>query len=233
MRMQSCRVFVSLFAVAVAAPFAISADPLTDLQERMDRAANQFQSMTAQVTYITHTDVINENTTETATVVMKKVHSGEAKGRVDFTSPDVKTVTFAKQVVQVYYPKINTVQIYRLDKHAEQLDKFLMIGFGTSGTELAKDYTMKFLGTESINGQETDHIELVPKSNEARQYVSKLELWIPTAGEPYPVREKISQPSGDYKLVTYSDVKINPPKLKPDALELKLPAGVKTEYPGK
>ena len=60
-----------------------------------------------------------------------------------------------------------------------------------------------------------------------------LELWIPEQGEPYPVREKISQPSGDYRLVTYSELKINPPNLKADALRLKLPSGVKTEYPGK
>jgi hypothetical protein len=60
-----------------------------------------------------------------------------------------------------------------------------------------------------------------------------LELWIPEQGGPYPVREKISQPSGDYRLVTYSGLKINPPNLKPDALRLKTPAGVKIEHPGK
>jgi len=58
-------------------------------------------------------------------------------------------------------------------------------------------------------------------------------LWIPEQGDPYPLREKISQPSGDYRLVTYSDVKINPAHLKSDALQLKLPSGVKTEHPGK
>ena len=211
-------------------------DALQDVQQRLNKAAAEFQGMTAQVAYVTHTDVLNENTNETATVVMKKVQSGEVQGRVDFTSPDVKSVTFEKRKVQVFYPKINTLQVYDLDKQGEQIDKFLMIGFGTSGSELAKDYVVKVLGTETlkeVQNQPTVHLQLIPKAKEAKQYVSSLELWLPEQGEPYPIREKILQPSGDYRLVTYSDVKINPPNFKADALRLKIPAGVKTEYPGK
>src|ERR1700676_3230707 len=111
------RIFlVCVFAILLGAPLAKSSDPLQDVVQRMDRAAGDFHAMTAQVTYITHTDVLNENTTETATVLMKKVQSGEVQGRVDFTSPDVKSVTFEKRRVQVFYPKIKTLQIYDLDK---------------------------------------------------------------------------------------------------------------------
>ena len=85
-----------------------------------------------------HTDVLNDNTTETGTVTMKKVQAGEVQGRVDFTAPDRKTITFEKRRVQEYLPKIKTLQVFDLDKHGEQLDKFLMIGFGTSGTRTCK-----------------------------------------------------------------------------------------------
>jgi outer membrane lipoprotein-sorting protein len=119
-----------------------------------------------------------------------------------------------------------------LDKHGPQLDKFVMIGFGTSGTEIATTYAVTILGSEQLNGQAATRLQLIPKSDEVKHYVQKLELWIPEQGDPYPVREKIFEPSGDYLLVTYSDLNINP-ALKPDALELKLRPGVKTEYPGK
>jgi outer membrane lipoprotein-sorting protein len=107
-----------------------------------------------------------------------------------------------------------------------------MIGFGTSGTEIATNYDVTIAGSETINGQTLTRLQLIPKNGEAKQYVKKLELWIPEQGDPYPLREKIFEPSGDYILVTYSDQKINPP-LQPDALQLKPPPGVKTEYPGK
>jgi len=226
------RGFVVCLILAGPATLGATSDNLQQVLARMDKAANDFKSMTAQVTYVTHTDVLNEDDKETGTVTMKKVLPGEVQGLVDFTSPDRKTITFEKRKFQEYLPKMKTVQVFDLAKHGEQLDKFLMIGFGTSGMELAKDYDVTALGTENVNGHSAIHLQLIPKAPDARQYVQKLDLWIPDQGDPYPFREKIFEPSGDYRLVTYSDLKINPP-LQPDALQLKLPPGVKTEYPGK
>jgi outer membrane lipoprotein-sorting protein len=226
------RGFVVCLVLAGPAILAAANDTVQQVLARMDKAASEFKSMTAQVTYVTHTDVLNDDSTESGSVTMRKVSPGEVQGKVEFTAPDVKTVTIEKRRVQEYFPKINTLQVFDLDKHGEQLDKFFMIGFGSSGLELAKDYDVSVLGTETMKDQSAIHLQLVPKVAEARQYVQKLELWIPDQGDPYPLREKILEPSRDYRLVTYSGLTINPP-LKPDALQLKLPAGVKTEYPGR
>ena len=216
----------------LAGPATLAAESLQQVLARMDKAAGEFKSMTARVTYVTHTDVLNDNSTESGAVTMRKVQPGEVQGKVDFTAPDMKTVTIEKRRVQEYFPKIKTLQVFDLDKHGEQLDKFFMIGFGTSGIELAKDYDVSVLGTADVNSQAAVHLQLIPKSPEARRYVQKLELWIPDQGDPYPLREKILEPSADYRLVTYTDLKINP-VLPPDALQLKLPTGVKIETPGK
>lgn len=206
---------------------------LQDLLSRMDQAASSFQSMSAKVKYVTHTAVLNDNSEEAGTVLMKKVHAGLMQGLTDFTLPDRRTVAINQRKIQVYYPKIKTVQIFDLGKHGEQLDQFLMIGFGTSGTELARDYNIKVIGPDTVMGQKMIKAELIPKSGEAREYVQKVELWIPDRpSQPYPLQEKIYEKSGDYRLVIYTDMKINQP-LSSDALKLKLPSGVKTEYPQK
>jgi outer membrane lipoprotein-sorting protein len=221
-----------VFFAGALAPLATAKDNLQEILARMDKAAGEFKSMTAQVTYLTHVDVLGDNTTETGTVTMKKVQPGEVQGRFDFITPDRKTVTIEKRHVQQYLPKINTLQIFDLDKHGPQLDKFLMIGFGTSGTEIATAYDVTILASEQVNGKATTRLQLVPKNGDFKKYVQTLELWIPEQGDPYQVREKILEPSGDFRLVTYSDLTINPP-LKADALELKPPAGVKIDHPGK
>jgi outer membrane lipoprotein-sorting protein len=215
----------------LAGPAAMAGDDLQQVLARMDKAANDFKSMTAHVTYVTHTDVLNDNSTETGSVTMRKVQPGEVQGLVEFTEPDHKTITFEKRRIQEYLPKIKTLQVFDLTKHGEQLDKFLMIGFGTSGMELAKDYNVSVLGTENGKGPTAIRLQLLPKAAEARQYVVKLELLIPEQGDPYPLQEKIFQPSGDFRLTTYSDLKINP-VLQPDALQLKLPPDVKIDHPG-
>jgi outer membrane lipoprotein-sorting protein len=209
--------------------------PKDAILARMDKAASGFKNMTARATYVTHTDVINEDSRETGTVVMQKVAAGEVRGLIDFLGQDKHTVSIENRKVRVYYPKIKIVQEFDLGKDGEQLYQFVMIGFGTSGTELAKDYDVSVLPTESVKGFEgvqTIRLQLIPKTGEARKYVTKLELWIPETGDPYPLQEKISEPSGDYRRITYTGIKTNQP-LPADALQLKTPPGVKTEYPGK
>lgn len=224
--------FIVCLLLAGSAKPAAASQSLQQVLARMDKAASDFQAMTAQVVWVTHTDVLNKDNKETGTVTMKKIQPGEVQGLVDFTSPDRKTITFEKRKYQEYLPKLKTVQVFDLAKHGEQIDKFLMIGFGTSGMELAKDYQVSVLGTANLNGQPTVHLQLIPKAADALQYVQKLELWVPEQGDPYPLQEKIFEPSHDYRMVNYSDLKINP-LLRPDALQLKLPPGVKFEYPGK
>jgi outer membrane lipoprotein-sorting protein len=220
-------------ATVESSPSASS--PLQEVLDRMDKAASTFRAMSAHVTYVTHTAILNQDDKESGTVVMKKVAPGEVQGLIDFIEPDPRTVQFEKRSLQIYYPKINTVNKWDLGKHGEQLDQFIMIGFGTSGTQLARDYAVKVLPAEkgtSPQDVSAIRLELVPKDGEVTKYVKKLELWIPQTGPPYPVREKISQSSDDYRLVMYSGLEINP-TLKPDALQLKHPPGVKFEQPGK
>lgn len=232
--MQSRLPFIAIFTL-YSVQAGISKDILPDLLARMDQAANSFSAMTAKATIVQHTDVINENDTESAAVLMKKVGPNQVEGLLDFTEPasSRRTVNFSGREARIYYPKIKTVQIYDLGNFGEQIDQFIMMGFGTSGSELAKAYTMKVLGSESVNGGRGIKVELVPKSDDVRnKYVTKIEMLVPEQGGPYPLQEKIYQPSGDYRLVTYTDLKINPP-LKPDAAKLKVPTGVKLVYPQK
>ena len=225
---------VVLFVLGLVAGNAFSNDDTHSLQARMDKAASDFKAMTANVTWITHTDVLNEDSTETGSIKMKKMPGGDVQGLVEFIKPDPKTVHLEKPNLQIYYPKTKILEVWDLGDQADQLYQFVMIGFGTSGTALAKDYDMKTLGMDTPKGQNAPliHLQLIPKSQKVREYVTKVELWIPGQGDPYPVVEKVSQPSADYRSVIYSDLKINP-SLSNELLKLKLPAGVRVENHGK
>jgi outer membrane lipoprotein-sorting protein len=126
---------------------------------------------------------------------------------------------------------MNTVQVYDVGKSRSLVDQFVLLGFGTSGKELAKNYTVNATGEDIVKGRNTTRLELVPRSAKVKEQITKVELWIPLdAG--HPVQQKFYQPGGDYYLVTYSDVQLNP-NLPDDAFRLKLPANVKREYPQK
>lgn len=225
---------VLLFALSLTASLAFSNDDVHPLLSRMDKAASEFKAMTANVAWVTHTDVLNEDSAETGSIKMKKMPGGDVQGLVEFIKPDPKLVHLEKPNLQIYYPKTKILEVWDLGDQADQLYQFVMIGFGTSGTALAKDYDMKVLGMDTPKGQNAPliHLQLIPKSQKVKEYVTKIELWIPEQGDPYPVVEKVSQPSADYRSVNYSDLQINR-SLSKDALKLNLPAGVRTEYHGK
>lgn len=230
MRSNALSIFLCLVTVAGAQP--ARGESLKELLARMDNAASQFKSMTAQVVWNTHLQALpDDRNEETGRVTIQRVRPGDVQGLVEFKTPDEKFVNLEKQSLRIYYPKIKKLDVYELGDQADQVYQFLMIGFGTSGTALAKDYEMKVLGKETLKGQSvpTIRLQLIPKSAKVREnYVNKLELWIPEQSEPYPIQEKFSQPSGDYRLAVYSELTINQP-LKPGAVQLKVPAGVITE----
>jgi outer membrane lipoprotein-sorting protein len=215
--------------LAFAHPGASGAEAA--LLDRMDRAALQFHGMTAQIKHTSHTEVIHEDSVAMGRVKMRKMRAGSVEGLIDFTTPDAKTYLFVKRTAKIYTPASRTVEVIDLGKHGEQLDQFLMIGFGTSRADLERGYTVKYEGQEKINGRLTEHLVLTPRAKEAAQYVTTVDLWI-ASDTGYPVREKVLQPSRDFVQVDYSNIVINPP-LRDEDFTLKLPKDVQTIYPQK
>ncbi len=197
----------------------------------MDQAAPKFTGMEADLTRITYTKVIDDKAVESGTIRLRKNGPKDLQVLVDFTKPDPKTAAFRGRKAEIYYPKLKTVQEYDLGKQSDLVDQFMLVGFGSTGKELRSAYSIKYAGEESIAGQKAHHIELTPTSAGMADKIRQVDLWIADSGG-YPVQQRFTQTSGDYYLFTYSNVKINP-ALGDDALKLKLPKGVKREFPQK
>ena len=119
------------------------------------------------------------------------------------------------------------MQEYDIGKQKGLVDQFLLVGFGTTGKDLKANYDVKYMGEETDRRSTGAQAGLDANSDQIKDKLQKLELWIAESGA-YPVQQKFIQPSGDYYLFTYSGVKLNP-QLTDEALRLKLPKGVKRE----
>jgi len=217
----------------IALTLALWSKPAGDLDAvlaRIDKASATFRGMSAHARRLSHTDVINEDNVDSGTMLLKRSHPRDIRMLVDLTQPDPKTVALQGRKLEIYYPKMQVVDEYDVGKRRELLDQFFLLGFGTSRADLVDAYDIVLAGPDPIAGQKADRLELIPKSKEVRQHLNKLELWISAAG--YPIQQKFYLPGGDYMVVTYSDMKINP-DLPDAALKLQLPKNVKREYPQK
>ncbi len=196
---------------------------------KMDEAAMEFRSMTGKIRKVTHTAVINDDSVESGRIHLKRQGRRGIRLLVDISEPDPKSYALQARKAEIYYPKIQTVQEYDLGKQGQLLDQFLLLGFGAPTRELMDSYTLRVTGEEMVAGQKTARIELIPKSQKVRQHLSKAELWI-SLENGQTVQQKFYEPSGDYRLATYTGVKWNP-DLPDSALGLQLPRNVKREYP--
>ena len=205
-----------------------SPDSLESVLERMDRTAASFKTFSADLRSVAHTAVIDEDDISTGTILLKRANRGMDM-LMELTTPDRKSIALHGQKAEIYYPKMRIVEEYDISRYRALADQFLLIGFGTSGKELASAYNMKVLGTDQL--LQATRLELVPKSPEVLKNVKKLELWIPESGD-YPVQQKFYLAAGDYRLATYTNVRKNPPLTDSD-LKLRAPRDAKRVFPQK
>ncbi len=185
---------------------------------RMDQAAIKFKGLAADVTQVSHNALLNEDEAFTGTMAVRRPNPHELRAVVDIRKPDAKKVLLTRHKVEIYYPKNNTLQTIDLDrKDSHLVDQFLLLGFGSNSAEIRKAYDVKLEGPETVAGQKTVRLALIPKSQDVLAKLTKVELWISdTLG--IAVQQKFWEPGGDYTLATYTNVKLNPspPELKWD-----------------
>jgi outer membrane lipoprotein-sorting protein len=219
----------SIVALVVAGS-ALRADSLPDILKRMDASSKKFEAVSAKIKHITYTAVLNDSSEESGEMRLKKTTKGLV-GTVQFSPPDDRTYSFNGGEVRIYYPKTNIAEIYDMGKYKKSVDSALALGFGTSGADLQREYEIKVIGPDTVQSTPATHLQLTPKSAEVLKLVPQIELWIQN-GSSNPVQVKQVQPSKDYSMFIYSDVKLNP-QLPASAYELKLPKGVREHHPGK
>lgn len=220
--MNRLPVIVAFLTLARTLP----ADDLNAVLARMDQASAVFHSMTADLKMVTYTAILDDKTAENGNLKMEK-GKNSTEAVIEFTGSDARTIGFFNKQIQLYTPKLNLVQIYKLAKSGKVLDQFLLLGFGASGKDLAKSYNIQLGGTEQVNGRSASKLVLTPKEAGVKEQISQAEIWIPS-DSGYPVQQKFYNPSGNYRLVTYTNFQLNP-ELGP--LKLNAPPNAKTEYP--
>jgi len=182
----------------------------------MDRSASDFRSLSADIEQIKYTDVVKDTSTETGRIVVRR----DQKMRIDLTKPDAKTILRTGDSLFIYTPKINRVEEYNLGKHRAIIDQYMRLGFGTKSQDLRKSYDIKLTGEEEMDNRKTVLLELIPRSDEVRSQITKIQMWVDQSSW-LPIQQKFFEVSGgDYFLVRYSNLmknlKVDDAKFKPD-----------------
>ncbi len=170
--------------------------------DQLDNEAKSFRSLTADIDRTKVTVVVNDKSTESGQILVRH----DDKMRIDFTKPDPRTILRIGNDLFLYNPKINQLEEYDLSKRRSLVDQFLLLGFGTSGNSLKKSFLPVLLGEEIIDNRKTLKVELTPKSDDVRNEVSKIQIWIDEATWLPDQQEFFETGSGDYLIIHYTNV---------------------------
>lgn len=210
------------------APPAVNGAKLEAVLAGMDQAAAKFASVAANLEYTKVTVIVDDHSTERGKIFFEKA-KGKLRVMLAFQEPAEKYVLFANGKVSIYRPKIAEIEEYSLAQNQGLLEQFLLLGFGTPGTELQKAYRVSWQGEENLDGEPAIHLELVPRDAQVASRLQRIELWLsPQTWQP--LQQKFYEPSKDYLIARYRNLQHNI-KIPAQSFQLPVRGKVRTVRP--
>jgi outer membrane lipoprotein-sorting protein len=191
---------------------------LDSVLKKMDEASAHFQAAQADFTFDQYQRVVDEHDIQKGTVYYRRVGQ-QVEMMAEFKDPERKYVLYKEGKLQVYEPKIDQVMQYSTGANREQVETFLVLGFGGSGEDLKKSFDVTLQGEETIDNISTAELQLVPKNEKTRSNFPQIFLWI-DLNNGISVQQKLMQTQGDSRLAKYSAINLHP-KIGNDVFKLK------------
>jgi outer membrane lipoprotein-sorting protein len=182
------------------------APSLESVLKKMDAAAANFHTAQADFVWDQYQKVVDEHDTQKGTVYYRRA-GNEIEMMAEIKEPDPRFVLYKDGKLQVYQPKIEQVMEYPAGGNRNELESYLVLGFGGSGQDLKKSFEVTYQGEETIDNVATAKLQLIPKSEKARNYFPRILLWIDLS-RGIALQQQLMQGKDDYRLAKYSAVRL-------------------------
>jgi len=212
MYFRSKSVLLAILSAVLLPVSAARADDLAGVLARLDAAARDFHTTTAEVEFDTiQTDPIPDTDVMTGTAYYERDGSHfqmAAHFAKHNNQPTGKIYIFSGGVFRVSDTgKASDAKTYT---NVSKYQGYLMLGFGASGKELLEKWDIKYIGTETIDGIKTDKLELVAKDPAFRKNIPKVTVWLDTA-RAVSLKQSYDEGEGQTYVCHYTGIKVNQP----------------------
>lgn len=220
------RPFLYLVLLAFAGnPLQGRVGPLTleQILTKIEQRGSTLRSMSSSIVQKKWTDILEEfDQGESGRFAFLK-EEDKIYLRKDIVKPQPNTLIIRDGKVLFYQPRIKQLQRYDLGQRRDRAE-FFLLGFGSNKEALKEAYDIRLGKKETVEGHETYLLELTPKSEKVSAYFTQIVLWIDT--ELWvPIQQKLVEPTHDYLLIRFDDIRLNPKTLK-SRFDLKVPDDV-------
>jgi outer membrane lipoprotein-sorting protein len=217
-RVRSYLVAVLAVAAAITTCSAQSTSPqLAFVLKQLDTASGKFQRATADFQWDNYEKIVHDTTTQKGTIYFEREKGSMDMGAVLVDpsagpkSKPIKVIQYNAGTVQIFDPGVDQITVLHPGNQAA-IESFLTLGFGGSGTDLARAWNITDLGPETLtdNGQpiKVEKLDLVGKDADARKNFTHITIWVDTT-RAVSLKQILYATSGDYRTATYSNIKVN------------------------
>jgi outer membrane lipoprotein-sorting protein len=205
------RFLILATAVFMLSPLMAHAatDPALDkVLRQIDASAAKFQSAEADLKWDFFEKVVRDTSTQTGSIYFVKSKTGTDMGAI-ITSPGKKYIHFADGKGELYDAiSKQSTPFDTKGANRARAESFLALGFGGSGVDLEKTWTMTLQGTETVDGVSAAKLDLKPKDASMADSLTHVVMWIDTARD-IPLKQIMYLPEGDTRTTYYTNIRYN------------------------
>ncbi len=205
--MQRFLVFALLLSACALRPAYAANDPALDkVLREMDAASLKFQSAQASVRKVQFEKVVREESAQSGIVYFRQTKNGTEMGAVLGS----KYVHFNNGKGEIYDAVGKKTTPFSAGQDRARVESFLTLGFGGSGKDLERSWTIKLLGNETVDGIAAAKLDLTPKEASVAGNVSHIVIWVDVT-RSISLKQEYFLPEGDTQTSYYTNIEYNRP----------------------
>lgn len=180
---------------------------LESVLTQMDEASERFRSAETDFEWDQYQKVVDETDVQKGKAYFVR-HEHDSHMAADITSPEAKRITYDSGKIKLYQPGIDQLTEYDAGKSKDEVESFLVLGFGGRGHDLPSSFSVRLAGWENVDGVKTAKLELTPKAAKVRNMFSSLVMWVDPTRD-ISLKQQAFEPSGDYRITKYTNIRLN------------------------
>jgi outer membrane lipoprotein-sorting protein len=219
--MKHLRTFfvAALTLTATGSSYAQAPSPqLTYVLKQLNTASAKFQRATADFQWDYYEKVVQDTSTQKGSIYFERDKGSTDMGAV-LNNPNsapkskpIKVIQYQNGIVQMFDTGVDQITVLHEAGNQAEIESFLTLGFGGSGTDLSNSWNITDLGPETLtdNGQpiKVEKLDLVGKNPDSRKNFTHITIWVDPA-RAVSLKQIFYTASGDYRTATYSAIKVN------------------------
>jgi len=202
---------ILLLAAPLALPAQVKPGQLDADLRALDASSAKFKTAEADFKWDFYELVVKETTTQVGSIYYRK-NGNKLEMGAKINPPSAKYISYKDGKLAVFDPGTKDLKVYDTGKNKAQAESFLTLGFGGSGSDLAKAWTVTDLGTEQMSdGAATvpvTKLDLVSKDQGVRNMFSHIVIWV-DLNRAISLKQQFFTPAGDYRTATYTNIRYN------------------------